>query len=180
MINWCSELNTWMIQYKCYTYCSVTRHIVSLESDLFAGAWLFLLIFFLFCIFVFHCFCQETLFFLPPLSIPWNMAETFPFQSSAGVSKSVCVCVRKCVHVRKCMCMCACVRAHQRLTLYVCQAAELRDEDSSLFCSNVRWHLCLPLTQKQNCYLLYPLQRHTNETGGGNALFSQRGSKWGE
>lgn len=119
-----------------------------------------------FCYFWFQNLSGE-LFFLLLLSVPWNMAETFPFQSD-----ELCVCV--CMYTRTCTCanifVCVCVR--RRLSLNVWQAAELRDEDSSLKSSaNIRWHLCLPLTQKQNSYLLSTLQRHTNETGRRKCTF---------
>lgn len=159
VINWCHKISKWFItnllRILWQTNLQILQsHIVSLGTDLFAGARLFLVIFF--CIFVLRSFCQESIFFLSQLSIPRKVAETFAFQSKTEVSKSVNVCV--CASELEFVCVSGC-------------CTPWRGQLSEFSCSNVHWHLCLPLTQKQNCYLLYTLQRHTNETGGGNTLF---------
>lgn len=110
--------------------------------------------------------CQESYFSSSCSVFPGTWPKHFHFKATS------CVCV--CMYTRTCKCanifVCVCVR--RRLSLNVWQAAELRDEDSSLKSSaNIRWHLCLPLTQKQNSYLLSTLQRHTNETGRRKCTF---------
>ena len=115
--------------------------------------------------------CQESYFSSSSSVFPGTWPEHFHFKATPACL-DLCVCA--CMYTRKCTCanVFMCVRARRRLSLNVCQAAELRDEDSSLKSSaNIRWHLCLPLTQKRNSYLLSTLQRHTNETGRRKCTF---------
>ena len=145
-------------------------HCVFLEADLFAGARLHLVIFHLFLLFLISESVRRDIF--PPLA-----QCSLEHGRNISISKrrrSVSSCVCACMYTRTCTCanVFVCVCARRRLSLNVWQAAELRDEDSSLKSSaNIRWHLCLPLTQKQNSYLLSTLQRHTNETGRRKCTF---------
>lgn len=164
-----------MIYHKSFVYFDkqilkiLQSHFVSLGSDLFASSRLFLVIFFLFC---FSLFLSGEYVFLSRLSIPWNVVETFAFQSDARVR--VCICVSAGARVYVC--------AHQWLSLYVCQSAELRDKDCSLnFSAQMFDDISVCLLPKSKTVIFYTLFKGTQMKREEEMHFfffiSQRGSK---
>lgn len=137
-----------MIHHKSHAYFDkqiLQSHIASLENKCKRVICLrvpdfsmSILSFWYFCYFV---FVSRECFSLPQLCIPWNMAETFPFQSSVGVSKSVCVCVCVRAPVHVCVCahiiawLCMCVRLLNSMTRTAFWNFLLKCSLTSLFAS---------------------------------------------
>lgn len=154
MINWfiANLINSLTKQISKILQC----HIVSLETDLFAGARLFPCYFLSLLYSCYSFFVRRQLFSASTwYSLKYGQNISISKQS-ARVLKSAKMHVVVCMHV----CVCAIVLR------FVCVSGcwtPWQGQLSEIFYSNIRWHLCLPLTQKQNCYLLYTLQRHTND-----------------